>query len=117
MNSCPDEVTLSRFFDGEDSGEYAEHVASCLQCRQVLRELGELETALTAPVQKSAHHSRRSVRWLSGAAILLLSLGLFWKDSTESRIVEISTGRSYSVSVNGGILLSLEIDGESIVKE
>ena len=119
MKSCPDEVVLSRYFDGEEVGEAANHVMSCLQCQQYLKDLEGLDAVLSSEPSKLVSRRRGDRRWVLAAAPLLLSTGLFWRGlyrvSPPER-VQTSSGKSYSVSVSNGVLLSLEIGGESVVR-
>ena len=121
MKSCPDEVILSRYFDGEEAGEVGEHVSSCLHCQKYLKELEGLDSLLSsAPSKVGGLRRRRSRRvWVWAAATLVLSVGLLWQVDdrrTSSQSVQTSSGKSYSVSVSDGVLLSLHIDGESVVR-
>jgi hypothetical protein len=119
---CPSNEVLSRFHDEEEVGHEAEHISSCLDCQRHLRELSDLDEILRAPLLpvKEVASVERPLRRLLYAAAAVVLIGMLWSlsSSSEKRYrIATTKGRHYTVSTNPETrLLSLEIDGEEVVR-
>ena len=121
--NCPDELTLSRFFDGElQDDELRVHVAQCSVCQRRMRAYESLNQELTSALRAVPKPQLRWKRSLVGVAAAVLACGLLVQtvyqkvpaETNEPVVLKASTrdGRSYTIKTNGeAILLSLELNG------
>lgn len=114
MSDCLSELELNRYHDGEEPTLGA-HVEQCLNCRAQLRELRQLDEAVTGPVEQGTSRAVRPWRWALVASLMIVTVwitAMSRQSDVRNYEMAVEDGTVYKISTQGGArLLSLEVEG------